>query len=40
MKKRYQLVCAILFMGLLFNCNDQKPEEKDSSKKGPQYVRP
>lgn len=33
MKKRYQLVCAILFMGLLFNCNDQKPEEKDSSKK-------
>ena len=33
MKKRYQLVCALLFMGLLFNCSDHKSEEKDNSQK-------
>ena len=32
MRKRYQLGCAIIFMGLLFNCSDQKPEEKETSK--------
>ena len=32
MKKRYQLVCALLFMGLLFNC-DRKPELEDTPKK-------
>ena len=31
MKKRHQLVCAILFMGLLFNCSNQKPKEKETS---------
>lgn len=32
MKKQYQLVFALLIIGLLFNCSDQKPDEEDASK--------
>ncbi|MCK5440984.1 MAG: aryl-sulfate sulfotransferase [Maribacter sp.] len=33
MKKAYQLVFALLIMGLLFNCSDYKSVQKDASKK-------